>query len=587
MTAAGLILHPLLAPSDTAVGRPPRHAPFGAHLELLHLFLSHRGQIVDAIQEQLNAHRKPAEYRQDGDLLFRLFEDCFFTIASLSVDQQRLRGQLEAAHWADGFKPRDIPGLHNGLIDPAELMVRAFHLWEQTRWPGRGGRVRFAHTLFDVYLVRCLALSSMRVWDEGRGEAGERLSQVQAVLDRVWKTSPAGGPVLVRNVRWLIQLAQSPATDDLGAYFQVAERIAGTFSAEDRIQIHAAGVRLTAGHLRSQTYHYSTKKGVALDDTGLLLLTRSSNALDFALLMQDLVPLFDAYGAAVQRGDDRTRLDLADAICQGISPDPELFLNRTALLGAYSMIEHLFVADDQERARYTPMGERHVGLWRAYEERLDRITQPLFEDLPRVRPVPGTCSPYGVLYGFSSDLIEHVVLKAAHTDVAAPFSLEDVFVGHDASAAKRAWVNGWRQLPHIPLEVQGRFAYPEPFADRIFNRMEDALRARVAGGASRPMGRLVPALASEDAALPELAARYIRSSDREWVAAGRAESRDEAHILADRREGRALLTYRTPGGWVAVSKDVLTDLAAGQDVKLTDLPPSVADVLALLLGVRS
>ena len=49
--------------------------------------------------------------------------------------------------------------------------MRAFYLWQQTRWPGRNGRVRYAHTLFNLYVIRCLELLSMRLWDDGAGAA--------------------------------------------------------------------------------------------------------------------------------------------------------------------------------------------------------------------------------------------------------------------------------------------------------------------------------------------------------------------------------------------------------------------------------
>src|SRR5947208_227080 len=126
-----------------------------------------------------------------------------------------------------------MPGVHNGLIDPAEIMTRVFYLWRQTRWPGRNGRIRYAHTLFNLYVVRCLELLTMRLWDGGPSDAGDRLSQIQRLLDRLWTTTAGGQPVFVRDARWLIQLAQSPATDDLGAYFTVAERIAASFSEGD------------------------------------------------------------------------------------------------------------------------------------------------------------------------------------------------------------------------------------------------------------------------------------------------------------------------------------------------------------------
>ena len=274
-----------------------------------------------------------------------------------------------------------LPGLHNGLVDPAEMMIRGFHLWRQTRWPGRNGRVRYAHTLFNLYVIRCLALLSMRLWDAGSSSAGDRLSQVQGVLDELWRITPADQPVLVRDARWLIQMAQSPTTDELGAYFEVAEQIAETLSEEDRIEIHKAGVRMAGGHLRSQLRHVSMQKGVSLDENSLVLSTRNSNALDFALLIQGLVPLLEAYEHACHSGDGQKRLELADAICQGISPDPELFLNRLDLLGPYSMIEHLFITTDRDgHVVYTPMGQRHVQLLQEYEARIGRVSKPLYDD---------------------------------------------------------------------------------------------------------------------------------------------------------------------------------------------------------------
>ena len=211
--------------------------PFQAHVELLQLFLAHRDEIVEDIQGLLNAQRKPVQYLQDVSLLSRHFEDCFFKVTGVTRDQSLLRGQLQEAHWASGFRPRKSPGLHNDLVDPGEMMVRAFHLWRQTHWPGHSGRVRYAHTLFNLYVIRCLALLMMRLWDAGAGKAGDRLSQVQGVLDQLWRMAPDDQPLLVRDARWLIPVAQSPTTDELAGYFEVAQRIAGSLAEEDRFEI--------------------------------------------------------------------------------------------------------------------------------------------------------------------------------------------------------------------------------------------------------------------------------------------------------------------------------------------------------------
>lgn len=584
-------LHPFPAPEDKPAGSRPGQVPFQAHVELLELFLARRDEIVERIQGALNVQRKPIEYLQDRSLLARRFEDCFFTLTGVAQSHSRLRGQLEDAHWASGFRPRDLPGLHNGLIDPAEMMTRAFYVWRQTRWPGRNGRVRYAHTLFNLYVIRCLELLSMRLWDAGSSGAGDRLSQVQGVLDRLWEHATDDQPVFVRDARWLLQMAQSPATDELGAYFGVAEQIAETLSDEDRIEIHKAGVRMTAGHLRSQIRYYSMKEAVPLDEPSLVLSTRSSNALDFALLIQELVPLLAAYEHAWRHGDGRRRLELAGAVCQGMSPDPELFLNRVELLGAYSMIEHLFVTTDRDgQVVYTHMGRRHVQLLREYDARIARLAKPLYEDCAHFRPVDGAYSPYGVLYGFSSNLVEHMALKTLQPDAAARFGLEDVFV--DGHADKLAWVSGWRKLPHLTRDVERLFEYPQQFAKEIFDRIEHALRRRVVdreANAAVPTGRLfvlaendVPA-DSKTSPIPDLPVRYVGSSDVQLVAAHKADPRDEAHLLADRREGRCLLSYKTPGGWVAITKAVLTEvLEAGRDVKIVGLPPAAVGVLTLM-----
>ena len=539
--------------------------PFQAHLELLQFFLARRADIVERVQALLNAQRKPIEYLQDGSVLSRHFEDCLFI--GTTESQSQLRGQLEEAHWADGFRPRELQGLHNGLIDPAEMMVRGFHLWQQTRWPGRNGRVHYAHTLVNLYVVRYLELLSMRLWDEGAGSAGDRLSAIQGVLDQLWQIDPADQPVLVRDARWLIPLAQSPATENLGAYFHVAEKVAQTLAEADRIEIHKAGVCMAGGHLRSQIRYHSLKKGVPLDEQSLVLSTRNTNALDFALLIQDLVPLLDAYEHACSSGDGKKRIELADAICQGFSPDPELFLNRVELLGAYSMIEHLFTtADHDGQVSYTSMGARHFQLIQEYDARIGRVSTQLADDCSHFRPVPGAYSPYGVLYGFATDLIEHMALKTLTPDAVNDFSLEDVFNGDQLGTSKLAWVTGWRKLPHLTPEVIKLFDYPQQFAEEIVGRIERTLRIRALGGETKT-GRLF--------VLP------VGNTDADVTLSPAPD--DETQILSDRQEGRSLVSFKTPAGWVALPKSILTEaLGEGRDVTIAGLTPAAAGVLKLM-----
>jgi hypothetical protein len=472
------------------------------------------------------------------------------------------------------------------------MMIRGFHYWRQTRWPGRNGRVRYAHTLFNLYVLRCLELLSMRLWDAGSSSAGDRLAQIQGVLDELWRNTPADLPALVRDARWLIPLAQSPTTDELGAYLEVAQQVAETLAERDRIEIQKAHVRMIAGHLRSQIRHYCIKDGVSLDESSVVRRTRSSNALDFALLIQGLVPLLEAYEHARDSRDTLKGLELAGAICQGISPDPELFLNRVDLLSAYSMIEYLFITEDRDRgAVYTPTGRRHMRLLQEYEAAISRLSKPLYEDCRHFRPVDGAYSPYGAIYGTPSNLTEDMALKTLQLDAVTRFSLEDVFADGGAGADKLAWVNGWRKLPHVDREVQKLYEYPQQFAEYLFDRVENALRRRVCDGEANEVrtGRLfvLPADAleadSKMSPIPDLPARYIESSDTQVVAAHRADPYDETKLLHDRQEGYCAVSYETSGGWVAVKKDFLTEvLGAGRDAKIVGLPAAAAGVLKLM-----
>lgn len=558
---------------------------FEAHIELLRSFLARRAEIVARIEGLLNAQRKPPQYLQDVALLARLLEDGFF-----APEHSPLRRQLDEAHWASGFKPRQAPGQHNDLIDAAELMSRAFLMWQRTRWPGHYARVLYAHTLFNLYVLRQLMLLAMRLWDAGSPR--ERLAQIQSVLDELWRTAPKEQPVFVRDARWLFPLAQSPTTDELHGYFEVAERIAETLAHEDQVEIFKASVRMAGGHLRSQLRHVSTQQGVSIDEHNLVLSTRKSNALDLATLLEGLVPLLEAYERASTNGDNAARLELADAILQGVSPDPELFVNRLDLLRPYSMIEHLFIAADRDpHAAYTPMGLRHLRLLPEYEALLGRVAEPLHDDCAHFRPADHPYSPYGVLYGFSSRLLEHMALKATQPDAVTAFSLEDVFVAGDT--AKLAWVSGWRRLPHVPRDVAKLFEYPQQFAEQVFERIERALRRRAAGGetaAAARNGRLF--VATDEAPEPnsngspvvaELARQFVLSSDRQVVAANGAIACDQSQLLRSRLEGEFIVSYETRGGWVGISKDVLTDvLGAGRDAKVVGLPRAAAQVLKLM-----
>ncbi|MGD8324926.1 MAG: hypothetical protein PVF50_11230, partial [Gammaproteobacteria bacterium] len=285
-----------------------------------------------------------------------------------------------------------------------------------------------------------------------------------------------------------------------------------------------------------------------------------------------------------------TRLELAGAILQGISPDPELFVNRLELLCAYSMIEHVFVATDPRgRVDYTPLGRRHIEQFQDYEALLSRLVKSLHDDCSHFRPADGAYSPFGATFGTPSNLIENMALKTLSGDAMTAFTLEDVFT--DGDSHKVAWVNGWRKLPHIRRDVQRLLRYPGQYAREIFERIEYELNRRVCGdevNETPRAGRMLIGPAerlqsdSEISPIRDLPVRHVRSSDAHIVAARRGMRSDQAQLLHDRTEGHFVVSYGASGGWVAISKDILTEvIGSGHDVRIVELPAAAAQTLKL------
>ena len=84
--------------------------------------------------------------------------------------------------------------------------------------------------------------------------------------------------------------------------------------------------------------------------------------------------------------------------------------------------------------------------------------------------------------------------------------------------------------------------------------------------------------------IAQLAKRFIVSSDPELVAKQKAEYMDAQDLLYCRLEGEFMVSYEIENGWVAITKDMLTEvLGAGLDVKVDGLPRGAAEVLELLV----
>ncbi len=549
---------------------------FGEHVALLREFLDRRQAIVEEIERRLlNVQGKETPRVSRGDLGFVL-ESCFFGLPGLPPGLSRLKGQLTAAHLADGFEPIALEGSSHDF-DPVELIARAHQHWERHRWPGRNVRLPYAGRLYSVCILRQLELLSLRIWDEGDDAAVHRLQEIQRLLDGLNGASMADG--LVRDARWLIQTAQGPLTRRLEPYFRIAERISASFGHPHRLEIHKAGAMLTSGHLRSQLHHRAAETGRPVDDPELLATTRNSNSMDAALLVRDLVPLLEAYETA---GNDR--LDLADAILQGVSADPGLFLTRLDLLAPCTMIETLFVhAGDGGRPQYKSMGAAHRHLLETYAGLIGRHAASLREDALGLDPRHIVYSPLGLVSGFCADMLSNIALDTLLCQPAISLSLEDMFASRDHLESKRARADGWKARL-TPEGARNPIDYSAGWAAQMFDRTMRALAARArhkdrANASGVPDARLFIESAPEGTASAQA---HCVTSDLQRALATGATAFPKGQIVMDRNEGRFLASANEDGKWFGISKVILTLCTGeGEDALLTAVPPSVVDTLRL------
>ena len=571
---------------------PSMTVSFPDHVSLLTSLLDRREQIVGDIETRLlNVQGKAPSRRRNRADLERMFSAPFFEAAGIPGALSALKGQLAAAHLADGFEPVMLEQRSHQL-EPADLLYRAYDHWDRHRWPGRNGRLAFAQALYSIFILQQLEHLSLRIWDEGNVHAGDRLHEIQSLLDTLNATS--GSNVFIRDARWLIQTAQGALTRHLQPYFKTAERISSSLGDADRLEVHKAGGKLAGGHLRSQLRYRAAERGLAADDPNVLAITRNSNSMDAALLVADLVPLLEAYKLAVLANDGLRRRELADAILQGVSADPELLLARLDVLGPSTMIEDVFLEREGSAPRFTSAGSAHVDRLGRYRGLVKELARSLDDDVPTLGESDVDYSPFGIAYGFCADIVSNMAMDSLLSQSSFGVSLEDMFAVGGTPGARTARVRAWQQLPAKDGERE-RFEHSSEWAGQVLERTRRGLRelARRHAAAEEPglpANRLFVVSDSCDAAslsrgLPKgivSAQEHYVTSDLQRALANGGTAFPKSQILLDRKEGRFLASVEVDGKWFAVSKALLTAcLCQGKDALIADVPEVAIDTLKL------
>jgi len=576
---------------------------FSAHVALLDQFLLRRREIVEQIEEKLlNVRGKETERIRNRAHFDRLLNDCFFALPGLAPDSARLQGQLAAMHVADGFEPIHLDKF-SIEFDPLDLVIRAYEYWGAHRWPGRGGRLAWAQVIYSVFVIRQIENLGLRIWDDGNAQAGDRLQQLQALLDRLNASDPPRGkaPAIVRDVCWLVQTAQGALTKHLEPYFRIAEHISASFSDSARLGLHVAGAKLAGGHLRSQIRYRAFESGRSIDDPENLAIARNSNSMDTSLLLRDLVGLLKQYEKMCappnESPSEEMRLELADAILQGISSDIELFLTRLDVITPATMIEHLFIeCGEAGRAQFNSLGRTHMDYLGQYRDLIGRLAGRLKEDAFALAPQPDGYSPYGISYGFAADLLSSLALDKLISP-SSPWSglaFEDTFASRGSLELKLVRAEALAALPKRAGE-QDHFLHSAAFAAQISARLIAALDARsmrkpdanasqhlgariYVSAESEQIARSSAGLTSDVASANEycFASSLSRNRRKGWA------SLSVEQILTDRNEGRYLASAECDGEWCAISKFILTlFICQGRDVLLSDVPTNLIEMLGL------
>jgi hypothetical protein len=555
---------------------------FSDHLALVDRFLHERQNIVDSIEHALlNVRDKDTSRRRDRPFFERAFHACFFGLPGLPPELARLRGQLAARHLADGFEPVASETMYVNELDPLELILRAYEYWDHHRWPGRSGRISYGQVLYAVFMLRLVEGLSLRIWDEGADDAGARLRQLQERLDHLNGLAASG--VVVRDAAWLIHTAQGPLTKHVRPYLEFADRIAASLNATQRLAVHKAGARMAGGHLRSQLRYRMWQTHRPPDDPENLAFTRNSNALDSALLVRDLVPLLEAYRQASLDHEIEERLDLADAILQAVSADPELYVTRLDLLAPYVMVEDLFVEHVDGIARHTAMGEAQRQHLSHYGSLIGELAESIGEDAAALHPAERAYSPHGITFGFIADVMSNMAQEALLGQPAFALTLEDMFVSRGDLDHKLARARLWEALPRRPGE-RAHFAHsPEAAADS-HSRVTATLAARArhparANASDRPNARVFVALEAPDAVRAD---DYCVTSDPAHAHSDGPVLYPREQLIADRHEGRYLASARSGDEWFGISKVILTNLTSqGTDAVITVAPDAAIEILRL------
>jgi hypothetical protein len=319
-----------------------------------------------------------------------------------AVESLDAKSRAEGLHVLHGWdfraqrRPADIAPVL--LLDYAE---RAGIPAERTR--------EAAAVLLDEYCVSLLALFAVRAWDDVRAE--ERLTELNALIAEL-NGAGGSGHRSVDDVGTLLILAVAYFHPEEHAYDDLLAKIR-TLDARGLLEVAIPAAPVLASHLRwGFRFMYRQDLGLMRDD----------NVVDYPWILVSLLALAREYAAActdVKRAASPSRMELADALVNGLSADPLAFTQKApAFLAPF--------AKELEELKAL----------------LIRHRDELLSDATGLMPTPKAFSPMAVGINFLSNAAvasATLALQGGEPDPSLNFLLRH----HGASATNAAWAEAF------------------------------------------------------------------------------------------------------------------------------------------------
>ena len=245
--------------------------------------------------------------------------------------------------------------------------------------------------LLDYYFLHLLALSALRIWDDGDPDAN--LDRLDALLAQL-QGADGGGQRFVDDAATLILIATS--------HFEIVERGYGALLARVRTLDAAHRARIAVAHTVSMGSHL--RFGFEATYGRDTVVMRDDNVADYPWLCFALMTVMQEYARLDAAGaDQEDSAPMVEGILNGLSADARAFVGQppSSLSGS-----------EADRGEFRALFLQH--------------RDALVEAFEKYRPSPEHYSPLSFFFNFSHNVLKGMVVDALLRGRAWPLTFDDM-----------------------------------------------------------------------------------------------------------------------------------------------------------------